>query len=79
MIYQLLACNSSLLGRSKWGYINRFSREQLPDIIKLSAVVNGLKGRVKNFVLLNLDGDSNFSDLDNLLALCVSMHDQHEF
>ena len=33
---------------------------------------------VKNFVLLNLDGDSSFSDLDNLLAKDVSMHDQHE-
>ena len=56
----------------------QLSREQLPDIIKLSAVVNGLKGSVKNFVLLNLNGDSSFSDLDNLLALYVSMHDQHE-
>ena len=61
------------------GIHQRLSREQLPDSIKLSAVVNGLKGRVKSFVLLNLNGDSNFSDLDNLLALYVSMHDQHEF
>ena len=56
----------------------QLSREQLPDIIKLSALVNGLKGSVKNFVLLNLDGDSSLSDLDNLLAIYASMQNQHE-
>ena len=56
----------------------QLSREQLRDTIKLSAAVNGLKGSVKSFVLLNLNGDSSFSDLDNLLALYVSMHDQRE-
>ena len=55
----------------------QFFREQLPDIIKLSAVMNGLKGSVKRLVLLNLDGDSSFSDLDNLLAICVSMQNKH--
>ena len=54
------------------------SGEQLPDIIKLSVVVNGLKGSVKDFVLLNLDGDSSFGDLDTLLAIYVSMHVPHE-
>ena len=51
--------------------------EQLPDSIKLSAVVNGLKGSVRNFVLLNLHGDSSFGDLDSLLARYVDI-DQHE-
>ena len=51
--------------------------EQLPDTIKLSAVVNGLKGSVRNFVLLNLHGDSSFGDLDSLLARYVDI-DQHE-
>ena len=41
-------------------------------------MVNGLKGSVRNFVLLNLDGDSSFSDLDNLLAVNASMQNQHE-
>ena len=50
----------------------QLSGEQLPDIIKLSVVVNGLKGNVKDFVLLNLDGDNSFGDLDTLLAMCVS-------
>ena len=56
----------------------KFAREQLPDIIKLSAVMNGLKGSVKSFMLLNLNFDSSFSDLDNLLAIYVSTHDKHE-
>ena len=56
----------------------QLSGEQLPDIIKLSVVVNGFKGSVKDFVLLNLDGDSSFGDLDTLLAIYVSMHVQHE-
>ena len=51
--------------------------EQLPDTIKLSAVMNGLKGSVRNFVLLNLHGDSSFGDLDSLLARYVDIHDQH--
>ena len=45
-----------------------FSGEQLPDFIKLSAVLNGLHSSVRNFVLLNLDSDCSFEDLDNLLA-----------
>ena len=56
----------------------QLSGEQLPDIVKLSVVVNGFKGSVKDFVLLNLDGDSSFGDLDTLLAIYVSMHVQHE-
>ena len=52
--------------------------DQLPDSIKLLAVVNGLKGSVKNFVLLNLDSDSSFGELDSLLAKYVDTHDQHE-
>ena len=54
-----------------------FSGQELPDFIKLSAVMNGLKGNVKSFMLLNLDIDNSFGDLDNLLAR-YSMHDQHE-
>ena len=57
----------------------KHSGEQLPDSIKLSAVVNGLKGSVGNFVLLNLDGACSFEDLDNLLATYFSMHDQQVF
>ena len=56
----------------------RLSGKQLPDFIKLTTVMNGLKGSVKSFVLLNLDGNSSFGDLDNLLARYFSMHDQHE-
>ena len=56
----------------------QLSGEQLPDIIKLSVAVNGLKGSVKDFVLLSLDGDSSFGDLDTLLAIYVSMHVPHE-
>ena len=36
----------------------QLSGEQLPDVIKLIAVVNGLKGSVRDRVLLNLDSDS---------------------
>ena len=56
----------------------QLSGEQLPDFIKLIAVVNGLKGSVRNLVLLNLDNDSSFGDLDSLLARYVDTHDQHE-
>ena len=56
----------------------QLSGEQLPDFIKLSAVMNGLKSSVRNFVLLNLHGASSFGDLDNLLATYFSMNDQHE-
>ena len=56
----------------------QLSGEQLPDFIKLIAVVNGLKGSVRNLVLLNLDSDSSFGDLDSLLARYVDIHDQHE-
>ena len=46
----------------------QLSGENLPDFIKLIAVVNGLKGNVRHFVLLQLDGDSSFGDLDSLLG-----------
>ena len=46
----------------------QLSGENLPDFIKLTAVVNGLKGNVRHFVLLQLDGDSSFGDLDSLLG-----------
>ena len=55
----------------------KLSKEQLPDFIKLFAVVNGFKSSVKNFVLLHLECDSSFSDLDNLLTSYMDM-DQHE-
>ena len=45
----------------------QLSGENLPDFIKLTAVMNGLKGNVRHFVLLSLDGDSSFGDLDSLL------------
>ena len=45
----------------------QLSGENLPDFIKLTAVVNGLKGNVRHYVLLQLDGDSSFHDLDSLL------------
>ena len=56
----------------------QLSGGQLPDFIKLIAVVNGLNGSVKNFVLLHLDRDSSFSDLDSLLATYVDI-DRHEY
>ena len=43
------------------------SGENLPDFIKLTAVVNGLKGQVRHHVLMQLDGGSTFGDLDSLL------------
>ena len=46
----------------------QLSVEQLPDFIKLTAVVNGLKGNVRHFVLLYLDSSSSFDDLDSLLG-----------
>ena len=52
--------------------------EQLPDFIKLLAVVNGLKGSVRNLVLLNLDSASSFGDLDSLLTRYVDIRDQYE-
>ena len=55
----------------------KLSGEHLPDFIKLMAVVNGFKGSVRNLVLLNLDSDSNFGDLDSLpdmLTLMISMN-----
>ena len=53
----------------------QLSGDQLPDLVKCTAVVNGLKGSVRNFVLLNL-GDSSFGDLHSLLVRY--MRDQHE-
>ena len=45
----------------------KLSGENLPDFIKLTAVVNGLKGQVRHHVLMQLDGGSSFGDLDSLL------------
>ena len=45
----------------------QLSGENLPDFIKLTAVVNGLKGQVRHHVLMQLDGGSSFGDLDSLL------------
>ena len=45
----------------------QLSGENLPDFIKLTAVVNGLKGQVRHHVLMQLDGGSTFGDLDSLL------------
>ena len=50
----------------------QLSGEQVPDFIKLTAVVNGLKGNVRHFVLLHLDSDSSFDDLDSLLGKYVN-------
>ena len=46
----------------------QLSGENLPDFIKLIAAVNGLKSNVRHYVLLQLDGDSSFGDLDSLLG-----------
>ena len=46
----------------------QLSGENLPDFIKLTAVVNGLKGNVRHYVLLQLDSDSTFGVLDSLLG-----------
>ena len=46
----------------------QLSGENLPDFIKLTAVVSGLKGNVRHYVLLQLDGDSTFTYLDSLLG-----------
>ena len=56
----------------------QLSGEHLPDFIKRTVVMYGLKGSVRNFALLNLHGDSSFGDLDSLLARYVDMHDQHD-
>ena len=45
----------------------QLSGQNLPDFIKLTAVVNGLKGQVRHHVLVQLDGGSSFGDLDSLL------------
>ena len=45
----------------------QLSGENLPDFIKLTAVVKGLKGQVRHHVLMQLDGGSSFGDLDSLL------------
>ena len=50
------------------------SGENLPDFIKLIVVVNGLEGNVRHFVLLSLDGDSSFGDLDSLLGKVFQQH-----
>ena len=54
------------------------SGQELPDLIKLSAVMNALKGSVRTCVLPNLHDDSSFEDLDNLLARYVDIHDRRE-
>ena len=53
----------------------QLSGDKLPDLVKLIAVVNGLKGSVRDFVLLHLR-ESSFGDLDSLLIRY--MHDQHD-
>ena len=55
------------------------SGEQLPESIKLSAMVSGLNGSVRDFVLLHLESGRNFEDLDNLLVKYSSMHDRQVF
>ena len=60
------------------GEISTAFRRTASSLIKLIAVVNGLEGSVRNLVLLNLDSDSSFGDLDSLLARYVDTHDQHE-
>ena len=57
----------------------KLSGEQLPDSIKISAVVNGLSSSVRDLVLLNLDGDCSFEDLDTLLNTYFSMHEKQVF
>ena len=44
------------------------SGEKIPDTIMMSVVLGGLKGQTGHYPRLRLDGDSSFSDLENLLA-----------
>ena len=60
-----------------WKEVVRYqqlSGEQPPDFIKLIAVVNGLKGSIRNLVLLNLDSASSFGDLDSLRSVDIDQH-----
>ena len=50
----------------------QLSGENLPDFMKLTAVVNGLKGPVRHHVLMQLDGGNSFGVLDNLLQKCFN-------
>ena len=52
----------------------QLSGEHLPDFIKLTAVVKGLKGQVRHHVLMQLDGGSTFGDLDSLPPEILQQH-----
>ena len=52
----------------------QLSGENLSGFIKLTAVVNGLKGNVRHYVLLQLDDDSTFGDLGSLLGKHFNKH-----
>ena len=44
------------------------SGEQLPESIMMSVVMNGLTEKARHLLLLHLDGDSSFGDVEHLLA-----------
>ena len=44
------------------------SGEQLPESVMMSVVMNGLTEKARHLLLLHLDGDSSFGDLEHLLA-----------
>ena len=46
----------------------KFSGEQLSESIMMSVVMNGLTEKARHLLLLHLDGDSSFGDLEHLLA-----------
>ena len=46
----------------------KLSGEQLPESIMMSVVMNGLTEKARHLLLLHLDGDSSFGDLEHLLA-----------
>ena len=46
----------------------KLSGEQLSESIMMSVVMNGLTEKARHLLLLHLDGDSSFGDLEHLLA-----------
>ena len=46
----------------------KLSGEQLPESIMMSVVMSGLTEKARHLLLLHLDGDSSFGDLEHLMA-----------
>ena len=53
----------------------KFSGEQLSEAIMMSALLNGLTETTRLHLLLHLDGDSSFGDLETLLARQLARQD----